>query len=170
MRKIHKIIGSRFGRVVAIKKVEPYGLNQRYKYECICDCGKLIQVLRSSLTNGHTKSCGCLQREKVSEILATHKESIRNNKTPEYNAWLSMKQRCYYVNGKSYKYYGGRGISVCDRWLNSYENFLIDMGRRPSKKHSLDRIDVNGNYEPENCRWATVLEQANNKRRTMICI
>ena len=83
--------------------------------------------------------------------------------TPEYCAWNRMKDRCYNKNYQFYKYYGGRGITVCDRWRNSFSNFFADMGNKPSTRHSLDKVDNNGNYEPSNCRWATPLEQASNK-------
>jgi hypothetical protein len=88
------------------------------------------------------------------------------SRSPEYRNWQALKDRCYSKGTKYYKYYGGRGITVCDRWVDSFENFLADMGTRPSSKHSIDRIDVNGNYEPSNCRWATHCTQAINKRKT----
>jgi hypothetical protein len=88
-----------------------------------------------------------------------------NSSSLEYSAWRAMKQRCLCPNAIHFKHYGGRGIKVCDRWINSFENFLKDMGKKPSSIHSMDRIDVNGNYEPNNCRWATPKEQAKNTRR-----
>ena len=93
----------------------------------------------------------------------SYKHGKRNS--AEYNTWRSIKKRCYKLNNASYKDYGGRGITMCDRWFDSFENFFADIGPRPSPKHSIDRIDVNGNYEPSNCRWATVLQQVTNKRR-----
>jgi hypothetical protein len=97
---------------------------------------------------------------------ASHGESRGRRRSPEFTAWHGMKQRCYNPNNAKFKDYGGRGIRVCDRWKNSLENFLIDMGRRPSAEHSLDRIDVNGDYCPKNCRWATRSRQASNKRNS----
>lgn len=94
----------------------------------------------------------------------------KESQTPEYRAWTSMRSRCYYPRYQYYEYYGGRGISVCDAWRDSYFNFLNDMGRRPSPQHSLDRIDTNGNYEPANCRWATHLEQAQNQRTNTVLV
>ncbi len=100
-----------------------------------------------------------------------HGNGRRGKRTPEYIAWGHMKSRCYIPTNASYKGHGGRGIIVCDRWLHSFENFLADMGERPSSKHSLDRFpDKNGNYEPSNCRWATPIEQSNNTRRNRIIV
>lgn len=125
-------------------------------WNCVCDCGKETIVAGMNLRNDHTKSCGCF-----------HLDAVRTHglaRTKTYISWISMKTRCSNKNDK-YKYgiYGGRGITICDRWLNSFENFLEDMGKRP-KNHTLDRIDSTGNYEPDNCRWATPLQQARNRR------
>lgn len=110
-----------------------------------------------------TRSCGCYGRENSSILKSTHNKT----KTITYKSWFSMKQRCYNPNNKSYKNYGARGIIVCDRWLHSFENFLNDMGERPSLSFSLDRIDSNGMYEPSNCKWSTMEEQQNNKRNSV---
>lgn len=127
---------------------------------CSCSCGSLTEITTGKL--GKTKSCGCLKRENPPPLQKTHGASfVRGKPTPEYAAWASMKKRCADASNDNY---GGRGISVCTAWMDSFEAFLKDMGPRPSAQHSLDRIDYNGNYEPNNCRWATIIEQSNNKR------
>lgn len=122
---------------------------------CKCVCGNYKVVTGSHLRSGHTKSCGCTKR-----MQTIHGGSY----TPEYTAWLGMKSRCYNSNHNRYIHYGGRGITVCDRWKDSFENFLADMGKRPSENLSIDRIDNDGNYEPSNCRWATGKVQILNRK------
>lgn len=128
-------------------------------YSCRCKCGNETTVQRGNLLNGHTKSCGCIRRENSKKIHSTHSRS----KTQEYAIWNQMMQRCYNAKNQRYSSYGGRGIIVCERW-HKFENFLEDMGERPSKEHSLERIDNNGNYELANCKWATKKEQCRNRR------
>ena len=156
MGQIIDIKGQRFGVLTVI------GLADRKRWECRCDCGSVRLVLGQSLRRGATKSCGCQIR--LHGILA--KGQDLRSKTREYQIWRSMRDRCYTPSQTSFQKYGARGIAVCDRWLNSFDAFLSDMGPRPSPKHSIERRDPDGNYEPANCYWAPPLEQANNKRNT----
>lgn len=132
-------------------------------WKCICECGGIRITNSAELRSLRAKSCGCLFKKNRGII--KHGET---NKSKEYSSWAHMKRRCYNHNNKFYNSYGARGIIVCERWINSFQNFLIDMGRAPSINHTLDRINVNGNYEPTNCRWATTKEQARNKRTSIL--
>lgn len=139
------------------------------KLQCQCTCGNKTLVLPGALVSGNTKSCGCLHREVASKMFTKHGES--NNGacySPEYEAWCHMISRCTNENNKDFHHYGGRGIIVCPKWLKSYKRFLADMGRRPGKGYSIDRIDTNGNYEPSNCRWVTQKEQCHNTRANLL--
>ena len=158
MAKFEDKTGKRYGKLTVISRAEndKYG---RARWRCKCDCGNEIVVDAGHLNQGNTKSCGCQNKFYTNNPQRTHGMTH----TPEYTAWCDMKTRCYNPNSNRYKQYGGRGIKVCDRWLHSFENFFKDMGARPSNEYSLDRIDVDGNYEPNNCRWATEQQQANNK-------
>lgn len=159
--------GNRYGRLAVV--CEAAG-GKRVMWLCNCDCGaRDVRVQAGDLRSGHTKSCGCLAVEaarRKGHANATHGESSHGGRdaSAEYSAWSSMIQRCTNQKGAGYHRYGGRGIAVCDRWRTSYETFLADMGRRPSPQHSVDRKDNDGNYEPGNCRWATVKEQGRNRR------
>lgn len=150
-----------FGNLTAIRRTHDTG----NKWEFLCSCGTRVIIAKGSVTSGNTKSCGCLRSALMRQTRTKHGEA---QKTKEYEAWQSMKARCTRPKNKRYPLYGGRGITVCSAWFNSFEKFLEDMGRAPSKEHSLDRIDVNGNYELSNCRWATKEEQSNNKTNNRV--
>lgn len=149
-------IGDEFSRMTIV------GMSGGYA-ECVCRCGNVKTVRKYSLRNGNIKSCGCFHKEIVSLVRTTH--GMSNTKT--YSSWYSMIQRCTNKNNINYAKYGGRGISVCKEWMESFVNFVSDMGSRPTGK-TIDRVDVNGNYEPSNCRWATQAEQNKNKRKIVV--
>ena len=163
MGVINNIQGKIFGRLTVVQFHE-LRKNRAYWF-CKCDCGNIAIVSGNKLLVGRTLSCGCYGKEVLIKSVTTHGLS---DKIPEYRCWNGIKDRCYNINSESYNYYGGRGITVCDRWINSFENFLEDMGRKPSKLHSIDRIDNDGNYEISNCKWSTKSEQVRNRRKTIM--
>ena len=154
---IKDIKGQRFGKLVANKYV--YSDKSGYAYwECTCDCGKKTVVMGANLRSGKTKSCGCLYK---------HSKTHGGSGTRLYKTWCSMKERCARVGDKSYPRYGGRGIRVCEEWKNDFDAFRSWAYHAGYNDFlSIDRINVNGNYEPSNCRWATQKTQANNKRNS----
>lgn len=155
------VIGQRFGLLVVSAELQK-AKKQRVVL-CKCDCGNIKAIHLSNMRAGHTKSCGCQQKHAASAANKTHGLTH----TREFTIWMNMKSRCNNEKAKDYPSYGGRGISVCKRWIESFASFLLDMGNCP-RGYSIDRIDVNGNYEPSNCRWATSTQQANNTRANRI--
>lgn len=172
--KLIDMTGKAFGRLTVISRAEdrvtPSG-RKITRWLCSCACGEQSVVYSGSLSRGLTKSCGCYSREKLVEhgkkVNLKHGQNHKGKPTPEYQAWQSMISRCERLTARGYENYGGRGISVCRQWRESFEQFFADMGCRPSDTHSMDRIDVNGNYEPDNCRWATKAMQSRNVRKSI---
>jgi hypothetical protein len=155
------LVGQRFGRLLVMER----GANSpggKCRFWCVCDCGVKKEILSTSLMSGKNKSCGCYRVEfgrRIGASNLTHKMID----TSEYQCWANMKDRCHNSRNKSYRRYGGRGIQVCERWRDSFESFLEDMGRKPGPELSIERKDNNGPYEKRNCMWATRSQQQRNK-------
>lgn len=161
------LTGKKFGRLSVIAPIGKDAF-RRTIWKLCCSCGKIVKVQVGDLTSGRTNSCGCLKIEKLIRRVKKHGESVDNTRqgSIEYVAWKAMHQRCSKINKSKKKNYWNRGIRVCKRW-SQFQNFLTDMGRRPSKNHSIDRINNNKGYFPSNCRWATLEEQSFNKQNSV---
>lgn len=166
-KKASIIVGERYNSLTIIKDIGVFNKNR--KFLCQCDCGNVVEVIGNNLKKNNTTSCGCvakqMQKEKWEKYSKERKSPKRSQVSPEYLAWRNMKSRCYNTSDISYPNYGAIGITVCEEWLNSFETFFTDVGKRPSKKHSLDRTNVNLGYFKDNISWKDSKWQARNKRK-----
>lgn len=157
------MIGKKFARLLVVEETERIN-PKRPRYKCLCDCGKTSNVEGRHLRAKTILSCGCLASEKLGNRSRTHGLT----ESPEYLTWCGIKRRCLNKNDARYPDYGGRGISICNSWANSFEAFLKDMGGKPTLAHSIERIDYNKGYDKFNCKWITMASQAKNRRSNVV--
>lgn len=164
--RVQVVQGQKFGRLRVIEEVEKK--NQQRRVLCLCECGKYRTCYLGQLRNGNSRSCGCLATELRSKAISRRNRTHGESDCRTHRIWRAMKTRCTNPAASNYEIYGGRGVKVCDRWMDSYEAFLADMGHCPGSGYSIDRIDNDGDYEPSNCRWATRRQQNRNRRDTVL--
>ncbi len=169
--KLVDLTGQVFERLTVLHDTrvpDKHRKNGRRGWVCECICGNVITLAHGQLQSGGTRSCGCLSRDTTAtrnrSLAGIHRKEIRSKDFPEYGIWCDMKKRCDNPNYRQFDCYGGRGIKVCERWLHSFDNFYVDMGKRPSNNHTIERINNEGNYSPDNCKWLPKALQAQNKR------
>lgn len=175
-KKSKDLINKTIGNLLVIKCTENKNKDSTYLWECKCTCGNIVYVATTRLTNGKTTHCGCKKSENISKALLKNSTKIirfkkkqhKLSRTSEYNIWTAIKQRCLNSKNISYPNYGGRGIKICNTWLESFDNFIEDMGFKPSSTSSIERIDVNKDYCPENCKWIEKRLQLRNTRRNVL--
>lgn len=163
---VKNIIGQRFGRLMVVSFLEPAPKAHSTLWLCQCDCGNKAKIQSNNLRSGHTRSCGCLETESKLKRSLIHGHTINKTYSPTYAVWSSIKGRCLNPHNEHYKYYGGRGITICDEWMK-FNNFLKDMGET-REGYQIDRINNNLGYYKENCRWTTKIENMRNRSNTLI--
>lgn len=153
-------VGEKIGRLTLISETR---IGRHFAFACVCECGAEKIVRAGHLRTRQTLSCGCYAKDRITAENTKHGEAKNGEVSPEYSSWRAMHKRCHQPRNISFPNYGGRGIGICKRWYK-FENFLADMGRRPSLRHSIERKDNEGNYTPGNCIWGTPSQQAKNRR------